>query len=57
MPYLEFPYDPPEWSIERRDFPLRTACDVDADGWINLSEAPGMGFALDEDVLARTRTG
>ena len=57
VPYLEFPYDPPEWSIERRDFPLRTACDVDADGWINLSEAPGMGFALDEDVLARTRTG
>ena len=57
VPYLEFPYDPPEWSITRRDFPLQAACDVDANGWINLTEAPGMGFDLNEDLLARTRIG
>jgi hypothetical protein len=33
--------------------PLR----VDAEGWINLSESPGMGYALDPQRLERTRTG
>ena len=27
---------------------------VDRDGWINLSDAPGMGYALDESRLANT---
>ncbi len=53
-PFLEFPYDPPEWSLERRDFPLRTPLAVDAQGWINLSETPGMGYELDEARLAAT---
>ena len=44
VPYLEFPFDPPEWSLTRRDFPLQIPCDVDSKGWINLSDAPGMGF-------------
>jgi L-alanine-DL-glutamate epimerase-like enolase superfamily enzyme len=30
---------------------------VDRDGWITLSNAPGMGYALDEAALARTRIG
>ena len=33
--------------------PLR----VDAGGWIDLGDAPGMGYALDEEALARTRLG
>ena len=55
--YFEFPYDPPEWSLERRDFPLQAPCDVDAEGWINLSDASGMGFELDEGRLAATKIG
>ena len=31
--------------------PLR----ADAEGWINLPDTPGMGYALDEDKLAATR--
>jgi L-alanine-DL-glutamate epimerase-like enolase superfamily enzyme len=27
---------------------------VDRDGWINLSDAPGMGYTLDEALLAGT---
>jgi L-alanine-DL-glutamate epimerase-like enolase superfamily enzyme len=27
---------------------------VDRDGWINLSDAPGMGYALNESILANT---
>jgi L-alanine-DL-glutamate epimerase-like enolase superfamily enzyme len=55
-PFLEFPYDPPEWSLDRRDFlmaePLRTV-----DGWIELSDAPGMGYDVDVARLERTRIG
>jgi L-alanine-DL-glutamate epimerase-like enolase superfamily enzyme len=54
-PYLEFPYDPPEWSLERRDYPLTKPLDVDADGWLVLSDAPGFGIELDEERLAQTR--
>jgi L-alanine-DL-glutamate epimerase-like enolase superfamily enzyme len=53
--YLEFPWDPPEWSIERRDFMLRRPVDIDGDGDLVLSDAPGLGFELDEEMLARTR--
>lgn len=54
-PFLEFPYDPPEWDLDRRDYMLATACRVDAEGWIVLAGAPGMGLSLDEDQLAATR--
>ena len=55
-PFLEFPYDPPEWSHDRRDYMMAEPCVVDAQGWIVLSDAPGMGYALDEARLAATRT-
>jgi L-alanine-DL-glutamate epimerase-like enolase superfamily enzyme len=56
-PFLEFPYDPPEWSLDRRDFPMTMPLDIDADGWIVLSDRPGMGYDLNEDRLKRTRIG
>jgi L-alanine-DL-glutamate epimerase-like enolase superfamily enzyme len=51
--WLEFPFDPPEWSLDRRDYPLVAPVDADA-GWITLGEQPGLGIALDEEMLART---
>jgi L-alanine-DL-glutamate epimerase-like enolase superfamily enzyme len=56
-PYLEFPFDPPEWGLERRDFMLREPLRVDAEGWINLGDAPGMGYEIDPTVLRATRLG
>jgi len=56
-PFLEFPFDPPEWSLARRDFPMAEPLAADRAGWINLSDAPGMGYALDETCLAATRIG
>jgi L-alanine-DL-glutamate epimerase-like enolase superfamily enzyme len=56
-PFLEFPFDPPEWSLERRDFMIAEPLVADREGWITLSEAPGMGYALDEDRLRATRIG
>lgn len=53
-PFIEFPYDPPEWSLVRRDYPLKNVIDVDEAGWITLSDAPGLGIELDEERLAAT---
>jgi L-alanine-DL-glutamate epimerase-like enolase superfamily enzyme len=53
--YLEFPFDPPHWGLERRDFVLERPFDVDADGWVVLGGTPGLGCTLNEELLARTR--
>lgn len=55
-PFIEFPYDPPEWSIERRDFMLKHPVDVDREGWLTLSDEPGLGLEIDEDALAATQS-
>jgi hypothetical protein len=54
-PFLEFPFDPPEWDLNRRDFMMTEPLRPDASGWLNLSNAAGMGYALDEDELTATR--
>jgi L-alanine-DL-glutamate epimerase-like enolase superfamily enzyme len=51
--WVEYPYDPPEWSLDRRDYPLTSPVDAH-DGWVTLSDAPGLGIDLDEARLART---
>jgi L-alanine-DL-glutamate epimerase-like enolase superfamily enzyme len=54
-PFLEFPYDPPEWGTDRRDYMLAEPLEVDAQGWITLNDRPGLGLDLDETRLAATR--
>ncbi len=56
-PFLEFPYDPPEWDLDRRDYMMTQPWRADSDGWLNLGDAPGMGYSLDEERLAATRIG
>ncbi len=56
-PFLEVPYDPPEWDVDRRDYMLARPVVVDREGWIVLGDAPGMGFEPDEERLAATRLG
>jgi len=53
--YVEFPFDPPEWSLERRDFILARPFLAAAEGWLELSDRPGLGVELDEERLASTR--
>ncbi|MGZ4740833.1 MAG: mandelate racemase/muconate lactonizing enzyme family protein [Ilumatobacteraceae bacterium] len=53
--WLEFPYDPPEWSLDRRDYPLTRPIEA-AGGWVTLTDRPGLGIELDEAMLARTRS-
>ena len=47
-PFLEFPYDPPGWTPERRDFMLAEPIRPDADGLLHVPAVPGLGIALDE---------
>jgi L-alanine-DL-glutamate epimerase-like enolase superfamily enzyme len=51
--WVEWPYDPPEWGVDRRDYPLAQHMHAEG-GWIELSDEPGLGCTLDEVVLART---
>jgi L-alanine-DL-glutamate epimerase-like enolase superfamily enzyme len=53
--YLEFPWDPPEWTLERRDFLMQAPVDVDGEGTLVLGDAPGLGFELNEDLAKRTQ--
>lgn len=52
-PYLEFPYDPPTWTIDRRDFVQAKRLMVDPDGFLNVPDLPGLGIELDMEVLSR----
>jgi D-galactarolactone cycloisomerase len=50
-PYIEFPYDPPGWAAEARDFLLAEPLDIDAEGYLKVPDRPGLGIELSEDVL------
>ena len=50
-PYIEFPYDPPNWLPEYRDFPFTEPITIDADGYVHLPQKPGLGIELDEEKL------
>jgi L-alanine-DL-glutamate epimerase-like enolase superfamily enzyme len=51
-PYLEFPYDPPGWTVQRRDFMLAEPVAIGADGMLSVPRNPGLGVELDEEAVA-----
>jgi L-alanine-DL-glutamate epimerase-like enolase superfamily enzyme len=56
-PYLEFPYDPPGWTPARRDFFLAEPLMIDADGYLAVPVAPGLGAVIDHDAVDKFRVG
>jgi D-galactarolactone cycloisomerase len=52
-PYFEFPYDPPGWTVERRDFFLAEPLRIELDGCVAIPPRPGLGAILDMDVVER----
>ena len=52
-PFVEFPYDPPGWTPERRDFMLAEPLRPDRDGVLRVPSRPGLGAALDEVAIRR----
>jgi len=56
-PYIEFPFDPPEWTEMQRDVGLTDTTRIDDEGWVVLSHTPGFGFNLDEEWNEATSVG
>lgn len=52
-PFLEFPYDPPGWTPERRDAFLTEPIRPGPDGVLRLPATPGIGAVLDEAAIRR----
>jgi L-alanine-DL-glutamate epimerase-like enolase superfamily enzyme len=52
-PFIEFPYDPPGWTPERRDAFLAEPVRPAADGVLCVPALPGIGAVLDEDAMRR----
>ncbi len=53
VPYIEFPYDPPNWTPDERDFVFAEPLRIDGEGYVHLPQKPGLGIELDEEKLAR----
>jgi L-alanine-DL-glutamate epimerase-like enolase superfamily enzyme len=54
-PFVEFPYDPPAWTPERRDFILPAPILPDAPATVTLPDAPGLGVTIDWAALEPLR--
>ncbi len=50
-PYCEYPYEPPSWVPEARDFMLTGPFKVDKEGYIAVPQGPGLGVELDMDRI------
>jgi len=52
-PYLEYPYDPPGWTQQRRDFFLAEPLLTDSAGFLAVPARPGLGAEIDEVAVGR----
>jgi L-alanine-DL-glutamate epimerase-like enolase superfamily enzyme len=50
-PYCEFPFEPPGWVPEARDFMLTEPFTIDNDGFIHVPDKPGLGVELDMEKI------
>jgi len=57
VPYIEFPYDPPNWLPEHRDFIFAEPLQIDSEGYVHLPQGPGLGIELDEEKLKKYEQG
>lgn len=56
-PFIEFPYDPPAWSLARRDYVLPAPLAPEAGGWLTLPDGPGLGVKVDWAGLEALQVG
>ncbi len=50
-PYCEYPYEPPGWVPQARDFMLTEPLLVDDQGYIAVPQKPGLGIELDMERI------
>ncbi len=51
--WAEFPYEPPGWSLQARDFFLTEPIAPDAEGYLPVPNKPGLGVDIDEESVQR----
>lgn len=56
-PFIEFPYDPPGWTYERRDYILPQPIVPSEPAIVTLPDAPGLGVNIDWAALEQYRFG
>ncbi|NJM42459.1 MAG: mandelate racemase/muconate lactonizing enzyme family protein [Anaerolineae bacterium] len=54
-PFVEFPFDPPGWTLERRDYILPGVISPSAPGVVTLPDGPGLGVSIDWTAIERWR--
>lgn len=54
-PFIEYPFDPPGWTAERRDFFLTEPIAGVSNGKLRLPDAPGLGVEVDWDRIEPLR--
>src|SRR5205085_12566591 len=59
-PFIEFPYDPPGWTLERRDYILPSPItpnppQAGQPATVTLPDAPGLGVEIDWTAIERYR--
>ncbi len=52
-PFIEYPYDPPAWTPERRDAMLAEPIRPDGNGILRVPVKPGLGIQLDDVAIKR----
>jgi len=50
-PYLEYPYDPPGWTPQRRDFMLAEPVGIDGEGRLAVPGQPGLAITLSDEAV------
>ncbi len=50
---IEFPFEPPGWIPEYRDALMTEPITIDSEGYVKISDKPGLGFDIDDDALKR----
>lgn len=55
-PFIEYPYDPPGWTPERRDAFLAEPVRPGRDGVLRVPSRPGLGAVLNEAAIGRYGT-
>lgn len=53
IPWLEYCYHPPAWSVEVRDSMLRQPIRIDKNGYVEIPQKPGLGIELNEEFLEK----
>ena len=52
-PFIEYCYDPPAWEYTQRDVMLTEPIRVDSDGYITMSQKPGLGVDPNMELIDR----